>query len=239
MCIRDSIKRTILTQQCLRIILNCSPQLKSDIVEEHLSYFILRMQYSGYNRRFRYEILKSAYDAYEHLRQKEINEGIPIYRHKKYRRIERKKEKKTKIKNWYKNNNTETVMFVPATPQSELKKQLQLYINNNGTKIKVIERSGKKIIRLLQRNDPFREKQCADGENCLVYSTTQKGNCRTTGIVYDIKCGQECPYVYHGQSGHNAYKRGTKHKEDVDQERERLWKHCHVKHNGEKQDKHL
>ena len=67
-------------------------------------------------------------------------------------------------------------------------------------------------------------------------STTQKGNCRTTGIVYDIKCGKECPYVYHGQSSHNAYKRGTKHKEDIDQERERLWKYCHIKHDGEKQD---
>ena len=78
-------------------------------------------------------------------------------------------------------------------------------------------------------------KKCDDRENCLLCNTTRKGNCRATGIVYDIKCGEECPYLYHGQTSHNAYKRGLKHIEDLNSKRERLWKHCHNEHCGEVQ----
>ena len=196
---------------------------------------MLRMQYSGYNCKLRYEILKSAYEAYDRIKEKEMNEEVPMYRHKRYRRNERKKERKNKKVNWYKNGNTEAVMFIPATPNSELKKNMQLYIQNSGAKIKVIERSGKKIIRSLQKNDPFKEEECNDRESCLLCSTTQKGNCRATGIIYAIKCSEECPFVYHGQTSHNAYKRGLKHTEDLNQRRDRLWKHCHNEHGGEKQ----
>ena len=159
-----------------------------------------------------------------------------MYRHKRYRRNERKKERKAKKTNWYKNGSTEAVMFVPATPQSELKRNMQSYIHNNCARIKVIERSGKKIIRLLQKNDPFKEAECHDRESCLLCSTTQNGNCRATGIVYDINCGEECPFVYHGQTGHNAYKRGLKHIDDLNGKRDRLWKHCQNEHGGERQE---
>ena len=84
-------KRTILTQQCLRVLLNCSPDLDKDVTEKHLSYFMLRMQCSGYDTNLRYEILKSAFNAYDKIKCKEEREGVPMYRKKGYKRDERRK----------------------------------------------------------------------------------------------------------------------------------------------------
>ena len=82
-------------------------------------------------------------------------------------------------------------------------------IDKTDVKIKVREKSGMKIIRHLQRNDPFKGKMCADREKCLVCSGPNPGNCRETGVSYRIDCPDECEYT--GQTGLNAYTRGKKH----------------------------
>ena len=226
-----NVKRTVLTQQCLRIMLNCSPLLSQEKIAEHLSYFMLRMQCSGYDRNLRYEVLKSAFDAYDVIKTREVKDGIPMYRHKEYHRNERRKEKVTKVSSWH--GNYETVMFVPATPNSKLQKEMQSYVNSCGAKIKVTEKSGMKIVRLLQKNDPFKRKECGK-ENCLVCTTEGSGNCRSSGIVYEIECEGECPFTYRGQTSSNAYTRGIKHLEDLVKKRDKpLWKHCVNEHNGE------
>ena len=195
---------------------------------------MLRMQCSGYNQIFRYEILKSAYNAYENIKEKERREGIPMYRNKDYRRNERRKERLIKMKNWYKKGNYEAVMFIPATPNSVLKKEMQTYVNNSGTKVKITERSGTKIGNLLQRNEPFKAVEC-NNDKCLVCNTSKSGKCRSSGVIYQISCDQECPYTYHGQTSSNACTRGLKHTEDLCKKREKpLWKHSVNIHNKEK-----
>ena len=47
-------------------------------------------------------------------------------------------------------------MFIPATPDSELRKKLQEEVDRKGFKIRVVEKSGTKLVRLLQSNDPFK-----------------------------------------------------------------------------------
>ena len=64
-------KRTILTQQCLRVMLNCSEHVDERIRNDHLSYFMARMQSSGYDHEFRLEVLKSAKRAYSKMKEKE------------------------------------------------------------------------------------------------------------------------------------------------------------------------
>lgn len=227
-------KRIILTQQCLRVILNCSPYLKRGIVENHLTYFMLRMQCSGYDRPLRYEVLKSACNAFDKIKEKGVNEGVPIYRSKRYRRSQRRKEKDLKKKDWYKKDGNEAVMFIPSTPNSELRKEMQTYIDSSDSKIKVIERSGTKMIRLLQKNDPFNDTECRK-DDCFVCTTSKSGNCRTSGVIYKIECKEGCPFIYHGQTSSNAYTRGLKHLEDYAKKRDKfMWKHCVNEHNGER-----
>ena len=230
-------KRTVLTQECLRVMLNCSPMLNRDVVNKHITYFMKRMQASGYDKLFRYEVLSSAMVAYEKIRDADTNGERPMYRKKDWMRSTRRVEKENKRKRWYCKGGYESVLFVPATPQSEFKNLMQSTINKTQVKIKVVERSGTKMVRKLQRNDPFKRKHC-EKQECFVCSTSGKGRCRVTGITYAISCQKEdCPFLYTGQTGTNACTRGYKHLEDYDKKRHgsSLWKHCTEEHNGEGQ----
>ncbi len=140
-------------------------------------------------------------------------------------------------KNWYSKGGYKSVMFITATPNSELRGKLQAEISKTDIKITVIEKSGKKVVRHLQRNNPFKEDICTVKEKCLVCSGPNPGSCRETGVSYRIDCCGECTYVYTGQTGLNAYTRGKKHDQDYKANRDEsaLWKHCVSVHNAELQ----
>jgi len=229
-------KRTILTQQCLRILLNCHKDIGPDKIAEHLTFFMLRMQASGYDQQLRFEILKSAINAYNKMKEKE-KEGEKIQKKRTWHRTERRKQREERKKNWYKNGNYESVLFLPSTPNSELRNKIQETINKTDTKIKVIEKSGTKIIKELQKNDPFKEKPCSKKDNCFVCRGPNPGNCRDTGVTYKINCSGECKYEYTGQTGQNAFTRGKKHESEYKamNEESALWKHCVNVHNNEPQ----
>jgi len=195
------------------------------------------MQVSGYDHQFRLDILKSSMNAYDKMIELDKNNDVKLYRRREWKRNLRRREKDEKAKKWYMKGGYESVMFISATPNSELRKQMQNTINKSNMKIKVIEKSGKKLIKQLQRNDPFKTKICMDRNNCIVCSGPNPGSCRDTGISYKINCSGGCDFEYTGQTGMNAYTRGKKHEQDYVAKRETscLWKHCVNVHNCEKQ----
>ena len=65
-------KRTIMTQEVLRVLLNCNTRLPWEVVVVHVNHMMQRMQYSGYNQRFRSEVVKSALKAYENIKARDI-----------------------------------------------------------------------------------------------------------------------------------------------------------------------
>ena len=70
-----SKKRTIITQEILRVMTRCSPNLEWRDVIPHLNEAMKRVQYSGYNKQFRCEVLKSAINAYKKIKEKDKIEG--------------------------------------------------------------------------------------------------------------------------------------------------------------------
>ena len=60
-------KRTILTQECLRIIRNTKIELGVETRNKHLSNFMVKLKSSGYNQKFRIEVLNSALKAFEKM----------------------------------------------------------------------------------------------------------------------------------------------------------------------------
>ena len=56
-------KITILTQECLRRLRNTKIELGPEIQRKHLNRFMLKLKTSGYNQKFRMEILDSAMKA--------------------------------------------------------------------------------------------------------------------------------------------------------------------------------
>ena len=89
-------KRTVMSQEMLRILLHCSDQLPWDTVCTHLNNFMKKLQYSGYTQPFRYNVMQSAMKAYELIKQKNELGIRPVNRPKTWRRHERAKEKQRK-----------------------------------------------------------------------------------------------------------------------------------------------
>ena len=190
------------------------------------------MQYSGWSKKFRYEV-DSALKAYR-ARKKADQEGErPLHRPKEWRKEEREQEKIEKKHSWYKRGGSESVMFVPATPNSQLQKKYQKEIERQGFKIKVVEKAGIAIKRLLQKSDPFKPRQC-EREDCPVCRTEGRGPCSRESVTYEIKCAG-CNNVYVGETSRSAYTRGKEHSKSLSNKEERsaLWKHCREKHGSE------
>ena len=205
----------------------------------HLNGFMQKMQYSGYDKTFRYAVTKSAINAYETIRENEWNGLRPMHRPKTWRRAERIKEKEEKRKFWYKRGGFDSVLFVPTTPNGKLKKMYEDSIRRSGIRMRVVERTGRTLRSQLQKSDPFGEPNCNRGD-CLLCTTFGQGNCHTESITYKIECGSgECEKdVYKGETAYNAYTRGGEHMgrlaaRDVDNSP--LWRHCLEQHRGEEQ----
>ena len=230
-------KRTILTQQVLRILLNCSKEITWQRKAYHVSEWMKKVQLSGYNKKFRYEIVDSAIKAYKKIYDEDLNKVKPIYRQRDYRKKERKETKMKKKKDWYEKGGYKSVIFVPSTPESTLKRKYDCVIKETGMRFKVVEKAGKQLKRILQSSNPFQKEGCNDAL-CFVCRNGNKGNCRRNDIKYHVECQREnCGKIYHGETSKNAYTRGREHEADyrLHSEKSHMWKHCVLDHDGEEQ----
>ena len=157
-----SMKRTTLTQELLRVMLRCSPELGWEAIIPHLDHTMLRMQYSGYSKQFRAETLKSAINAYKEIMRKDSDGTQPMYRDKSWNKDVREIEKRRKKGGWFKKGGNESVIFIPTTPGSTLKKKYQAIIKKSKMKIKVVERAGTTLKQHLQRSNPLGDNKCLD-----------------------------------------------------------------------------
>ena len=233
------MKRTVLTQEMLRIMLHCSRFLPWEVVRTHLNKFMMKLQYSGYNQEFRHEVAKSAINAYETIRDNEELDIRPMHRPKGWRKVERLEEKERKRKKWYRQGGFDSVLFVPSTKDGRLKQNYQHVIRNSGFRVKVVERTGKTLKSQLQTSNPFRRNICGRGD-CFVCTTSGKGNCTTESITYKIDClGEGCVRnVYKGESASNGYTRGAEHLSHLNSHNvsnSSLWRHCLTQHGGDMQ----
>ncbi|XP_044170062.1 uncharacterized protein LOC122954094 [Acropora millepora] len=137
---------------------------------------IKRMQYSGYSKGFRYEVVQSALHAYKKIQTLDQTGVKPMYRPKEWRQNERRKEKEEKRRSWYRKGNYSSVIFVPATPGSSLKRLLDEDVKKSGLRIRIA--------------DPFKKRTC-ERECCFVCRTGGRGPCDSCGVTYEIKC-QTC-----------------------------------------------
>ena len=136
---------------------------------------------------------------------------------------------------WYKKGRNEAVILYQLHRNSQLQRRYQRKIKQQGFKIKVVEKAGVAIKRLLQRSDPFKSRKF-EREGCPVCREDGKGPCDKQSVTYEIKCA-ECNNVYVGETSRSAYVRGKEHMKSLGKKKERsvLWKHCKEKHNSEMQ----
>ena len=76
----DTVKRSTLTQEVLRILRNTSPSLPWEEKADMLSDFCLRMKISGYRERYRETIIRSALAAWDKVEEKDRTGERPLYK---------------------------------------------------------------------------------------------------------------------------------------------------------------
>ena len=143
------------------------------------------------------------------------------------------REKRKKRDEWYRKGGYDSVIFVPATPGSELKSRYEKEIDEAGIKIKVTKQSGIPLKRYLQRSNPFKLSKKYERDDCLVCTSGGKGTCYATGVTYEIVC-KECNCKYVGETARSAYSRGLEHLKasKTGQEQSVMWKQAREKHGG-------
>ena len=221
-------KRTILTQEILRVLRNCSRRLPWEEVCTHVETYCSRMQFSGYDKRFRTQVVQSALSAYDKMLEKDAKGEEPLYRPRDWKRVERAKCRRAKKGEWFKGGEqgNETVIFVPATPGGELKRRYQEVIRAAKVKVGVSEVPGANLKKRLQKSDPFKERKCNDSEKCMVCGDGKGGMCRRDGVTYEIMC-KGCDGKYVGETSRNAFTRGLEHKADLRKKNAKSPLHLH------------
>ena len=71
----------------------------------------------------------------------------PLYRPREWRTLERARERRKRRDNWSRKGDFDTVIFVPATPGSQLKGRHMRDIKVTEFKIKVVEQSEKTLLK--------------------------------------------------------------------------------------------
>ena len=181
---------------------------------------------------------------------------MPIYRLKQWQVSARRLDKQKKKKNWL-GNYWKSCIFVPPTPGSVLKKEMQKReeeLRAGGREswpIKIIETAGKTLEQTLVNTDPFSGNTCYD-KKCLINSNSNtKISCRRNGVCYRVTCLLCCQAGktgddstrYFGESGKNMHCRLKEHvfkfssKIRHVQADSAFIKHLESKHEGKSEDK--
>ena len=222
------MKKNVMVNEISRILGNCSEDLPWDEAVKHVSYFSKRMQFSGYPEEFRRDVVSEAVRRYDRKmeRKNQISTTNLIPKQQR-QKVDCEKHQ------WYaRNGEFKSVMFVEATPGSELKKKVENVIRRVKMKIKVVERVGATIKGLLQRSNPFGMTDCKR-QKCMICCQGCGSDCRTRGCVYEYKC-EDCSRVYRGQTGRSIYERNKEQIEAWESADDEcpLQRHANVYHGG-------
>ena len=91
--INSSSKRTILTQECIRRLRNTKVKLGEECRNTHLTEFMLKLKNSGYNKKYRMEILDSASKGFDKMLEDDKKGIKALFRSRNWHKEEREVKK--------------------------------------------------------------------------------------------------------------------------------------------------
>ena len=137
------------------------------------------------------------------------------------------------------------VLFVPKTPGAELAKRLRAAENEleklTGERIKIVERAGMMVKRILHKSNPWAGGNCGR-DACLVCRYEKGGgDCKKRNVTYRTEClkchesGKMRQYL--GESARTGFERGLEHERDYHKMKEdsHMAKHWQEDHQTEEQ----
>ena len=144
------------------------------------------------------------------MRKAEAGE-VPLNRPAGYRKIQRRKEKKDKKKNWGNQGGYLAPIIIPSTPNGELASRLRKICEKQKVvKLKIIERGGVTLGNMLQNSNPTASKECGK-EDCYMDHQPEGGKmCHKSSVLYEWTC-RSCGDIYTGETSRNFYTRAKEH----------------------------
>ena len=212
---------------------NTSPDLDySEIMSDYSNAMML----SGYNAKFRTDILSGVIKRWKEVKKMVEDGSRKLHRSQEEIRMSKANKPGRHPATWFLSGETTSTLTVPITPNSCLKTNLQSQLKTvrgpDGGKTKVVEESGSVIAKMFPsveaRNCPYQTKCLADeGTDCL-----------TQGVIYQATC-QDCPednpdipYRYLGMSGQSIHAHTMSHIKSIkgSEKSSSLYKHNLHKH---------
>ena len=200
------------------------------------------MQFSRYSQEDKVLVYKKAKRVFDNNVERDRVGQCPLYRSKFWQRRERDKRNIDKRYNWYKRGGHETVMFVEATPNEQLAKAYRKALREASLKIRVVERAGKSMKKMLTKSDPFPEGKCSQNK-CKMCKLDSNTNCKGRGVAYQIKFQGRTESsirdgLYVGEMARSIGERVNEHlaKYEIKDKNSIFQKHIEEKHKGERQD---
>ena len=234
------MKRTVLTQEVVRVRKNTRVGLPWETTVKHLNDLSMRLKMSGYDEAYRYQVIKSGVEGFDKMLQEEEKGGRPIHRPRTWDEDLRQKNKYFQKKHWFSKGGFDVPLFVPHTPRGELARRMKEKEaqNNQGRKIrfKVVEKGGVTLEQKFRRSNPWAGGKCGRPQ-CFPCRGEKGGNCWREGVTYTLGC-EECGEKvasYKGETGRNAFTRGQEHLKslaDKNEEKSVLWLHSLYHHQG-------
>ena len=232
----SNCKRSVHISELVRRMMNTSRNLSwNEYVVPVLNDYMMRMAKAGYHQDYRKNVLLNAYAVYDSKVQKHINGECPLNRPPEYKKVERKKAKVQKKKNWGTKGGYIAPIIVPATPNGELAKKIrEVTESETDIKFKVVEKGGITLEKLFQNSNPTSSGKCGKS-NCFMDNQPGGGRqCHKSNILYEWKC-DNCESSYIGETSRNFYSRSLEH---IDKARKKsddsfISNHQRECHNGE------
>ena len=186
-------KRACLAQESLRRLRNTRPRLverhKVELLED-MGEMMLR---SGYPEEFRAGVLESALVGYQRQVEASQRGQTPLYRPRAWKEQERRMRKQMKKAAWYRP--ADTVLFLPATPGSELTRRVRTVVQEEGRRlgisIRCVERAGVSLKQQLVRTDLSAGNPCPQDDCMLCITNPEEGGGllhHRSGALYTSSC---------------------------------------------------
>ena len=115
--------------------------------------------------------------VYDSKVRKHIDGDCPINRPPGYKKVERRKAKIQKKRDWGTKGGYIAPIIVPATPNSELAKSLREIAESerdSGIRFKIVEKGGITIEKMLQKSNPTASGKCGK-PNCVMDNQPEGG----------------------------------------------------------------
>ena len=183
------IKRSTALMEGLRRMRNISDRLDKGYRVECLKKYMDTLRVSGYDEKYRGEVLEGVKKLDNIERMKVANGDRKRYR--SGAEIARDKSGKPggHIDTWYLALGYTNIMKVQhsedGTIREKVMKAMEKVRSPDGGKLKIVEKVGQSIVAGLKRNDPYKTNRCPYPSKC---QSNEETDCTQKGTVYQVQC---------------------------------------------------